>query len=372
MGMAASQARFLGLTARKSNNEYEAQQINQQKLALSQQQEEIVKNYTDKLNNRMLLFAGSADTSNLNKQLTYWDIVNTPFPTTEELNSGITAGMGYRLVDANGNIIVPNYRKVDLDNPDVAYVIQKYNIDETVKDNDVLQENLINGTWTLKAERVDDEGNKYWFDIPFSINPEENEADFILRMRAENPKDSSDTEYWRLFNTLAPKVDGAYQELSYDNLTSLSEFKIQVYDSNDKVVVPEMPEADKTTVYGKYYVDTHCIDSVYLEEKLRNGEWFIQTPQYTTNSENDQKIVTDWSTVPWQGIEYIQDVYNSQDDAAAEAEYEYLMSKFQKQEKLLDMRLKELETEHKALETELDSVSKVLKDNVESSFKTFA
>ena len=35
--MAASQARFLGLTARKSNTEYEGQQINQQRTTLSNQ-----------------------------------------------------------------------------------------------------------------------------------------------------------------------------------------------------------------------------------------------------------------------------------------------------------------------------------------------
>ena len=35
MGMAASQARFLGLTARKNNVEFEGQQINQQRTALS-------------------------------------------------------------------------------------------------------------------------------------------------------------------------------------------------------------------------------------------------------------------------------------------------------------------------------------------------
>ena len=37
MGMAASQARFLGLTARKSNVEFEGQQINQQRTTLSNQ-----------------------------------------------------------------------------------------------------------------------------------------------------------------------------------------------------------------------------------------------------------------------------------------------------------------------------------------------
>ena len=35
MGMAASQARFLGLTARKTNTEYEGQQVNQQRTVLA-------------------------------------------------------------------------------------------------------------------------------------------------------------------------------------------------------------------------------------------------------------------------------------------------------------------------------------------------
>ena len=35
MGMAASQARFLGLTARKSNVEFQVQQINQQRTSLA-------------------------------------------------------------------------------------------------------------------------------------------------------------------------------------------------------------------------------------------------------------------------------------------------------------------------------------------------
>ena len=37
MGLAASQARFLGITARKSNIEYEGQQVNQQRTVLAQE-----------------------------------------------------------------------------------------------------------------------------------------------------------------------------------------------------------------------------------------------------------------------------------------------------------------------------------------------
>ena len=44
MGMAASQARYLGLTARKTNVEYEGQQINQARTALANQSANLGKN----------------------------------------------------------------------------------------------------------------------------------------------------------------------------------------------------------------------------------------------------------------------------------------------------------------------------------------
>lgn len=43
----------------------------------------------------------------------------------------------------------------------------------------------------------------------------------------------------------------------------------------------------------------------------------------------------------------------------------------QKEDQELELRLKQLDTEQNALSTEIDAVSKVVKDNIESSFKTF-
>ena len=45
MGLAASQARFLGLTARKSNVEYQGQQINQARTALSNEVMQLYRKY---------------------------------------------------------------------------------------------------------------------------------------------------------------------------------------------------------------------------------------------------------------------------------------------------------------------------------------
>ena len=47
-------------------------------------------------------------------------------------------------------------------------------------------------------------------------------------------------------------------------------------------------------------------------------------------------------------------------------------SLIQRQDQELELRLKQLDTEQNALNTEIDAVSKVVKDNVEKSFKTFS
>ena len=348
MGLAASQARFLGLTARKSNIEYEAQQINQQRLSLADQQTTFTKNYNDKMSNRMFLF-NDGDNSTVDKQLTYWDLVN-PIDDTEN------PGAECRIVDTNGNIIVPNYPSGD---EEIQAIISKYNITEDAKDNTKLYDNLINGNWEMRAKRTDDEGGYEWVTIPYD------EATFITKMRAENPDDDTDTEYWRLYNTLIDKVNEQYQELTFENLTTMKDLEIRLYDKDDKIVVPEMPKADYTEVFGKYNVDPYCVDSKYLEEKLRNGDWFIQ--KHDTNGNGGWSVNQAWSSVG-----YIEDVLDTSDDAAAEAEYEYLMSKFQKHDKLLEIRLRQLETERNAIQTEMDSVSQVITKNVESSYKTFS
>lgn len=369
MGMAASQARFLGLTARKSNNEYQVQQINQQRLNLADNQTEIALNYNEKLSNRMFCFNIGDDNSKINKQLSYWDIVLSPYES--EVESAITdrtgtskVGLGYRLVDVNGNIIVPNYPGNSSDSA-IGQAISKYKVTEDVLDKDKLYSNLENGTWILKSRRKDDEDGS-WQTIPLD------EATFIKKMRAQNPEDSTDTEYFRLYNTLVDMINGKYQELSFENLTTMEDIEIAIFENvpegeDSKIIVPRIPDDDDTIHYGKYKVDEHCIDPAYLEDKMRKGEWLIQRPAEASDSVGES-----WITIPWQGIANIQDIYNTEDDAEAEAEYQYLISKFQKEDKMLELRLKQLETEHNALETELDSVSKVIEKNIDNSFKTFS
>ena len=55
-------------------------------------------------------------------------------------------------------------------------------------------------------------------------------------MRAENPDDDTDTEYWRLYNTLADKIDGKYQELDY---FKAGDRVLHIYGSKYTVIIPK-------------------------------------------------------------------------------------------------------------------------------------
>ena len=43
----------------------------------------------------------------------------------------------------------------------------------------------------------------------------------------------------------------------------------------------------------------------------------------------------------------------------------------EKLDSALELKLQQLEADHKAIETEMDSVQKVIDDNIEGSYKTF-
>ena len=121
MGMSASQARFLILTAQKNNNEYQAQRITHERLMLAQETENWTMEYNDKMNNTTLLFnaktAADTDLYNYNRKLVYDDIVRS------ELDEN--PGLGGRLVTTSGKIVVPRLPEFDENGDPVHPVLNK-------------------------------------------------------------------------------------------------------------------------------------------------------------------------------------------------------------------------------------------------------
>jgi len=98
-----------------------------------------------------------------------------------------------------------------------------------------------------------------------------------------------------------------------------------------------------------------------IEAGLRSGK-------YTITDSSGTKV--DWRSDP-DVMNYFNDRLYTEDDAQAEAIYEYKSKQLQTEDKKLEMELKNIDTQHQAIQTEVDAVKKVIDKNVESSFKTF-
>ena len=126
----------------------------------------------------------------------------------------------------------------------------------------------------------------------------------------------------------------------------------------------------KLPYYNASYVSTNInkTDKALLETdsngrfaSVRIGD---DTVKYTLNAET----ITDDAAYQDAMNQYYYE--NAQYDKMVQ-DINAKTSLIQQEDQQLELRLKQLDTEQNALATEIDAVSKVVKDNVEKSFKTF-
>lgn len=242
MGLSASQARFLQLTARRSNVEYQAQQINQERLMLSEKLSQASTKYNDATNNRTLVFDYNNGEGIQEVTVSYNNYKNY---MNQQLDGIVSTQQQYYLVSTSGNKIV--------------------------------------------------------------VANEEDRA------------------------TMIANSDGEFTE-------------------EDFMIVDDLDNVDN------------------FQKAIREGVYFFATKE--KDDDGNAKFKTqDWSTL---GGGAISDQLDKTDDAAAEAEYTEFQTKIQNIDKKLELRLTQLETERSSIQTEIDAISKVIDDNIESSFKAFS
>ncbi|MCD7878753.1 MAG: hypothetical protein LUG16_02330 [Candidatus Gastranaerophilales bacterium] len=290
MGLAASQGRYLCLTARMSDLVYEAQQISQQRLALASETSDIATEYSEKLNNRILQATFVDDSgASVTQQLTY-EILTSQDPFS---------GLCMRIVDLNGNVVVPGKESC------------------------------------VSVDEQDEDGN----DVTSYYSASE-----FLNKYLSDDENAAEMSTWTVSELSAYYNENYSESSGVTTSTSTSSYS---YLKNDD---------------EKYLYDENCTDPSYLQEMLESGEWLIQ--QLETDSE--------WEDIVWQGSSSISSVLDTSDDAAAEAEYEEATARLQKEDKTLELRLEQIQTEESSVETEMDSVKEIISKNIEESFGTFA
>lgn len=112
----------------------------------------------------------------------------------------------------------------------------------------------------------------------------------------------------------------------------------------------------------------------FFQSALRNGSFYLYqaTSQVETGEGTNKVTKCEFESVSWSGLSSINDTYDTSDDAAAEADYESKSLVLANQDKMLDLELQQIETQHKAIETEYESVKKVIENNIKVSFKIFS
>ncbi len=405
MGLAASQGRMLLLTARKSDLEFRAQQISQKRLVLSQQLESISMDYENACSDRRMYIgvslANTDDGSGLpvSKQvnLTYASLISG-LKTLNSADSGIDASKvntqgyqsttAYRLVDAYGAIVVSSIdeipgttskEKTTPKGDDGVYRQGKYDEDGKLSESTAnyivtpqgdddkktaLQELLESSDVDSKSFEIDsknglvkvkkNDGSEVYFnyktgdkvdskDKKFKFENPNNETAVFVNDKADIPKSERTAKY--------EVVEGA------DGKVSLKE---------DGVVIARYV-IDATLRYGSTDSNGSKDGPNYLQDCLRNGKYLLQ--KASTDSETNK---IKWNSIAWDATSNINDEWYTENDDKAKAKYDRLQKQIQNQDKKLELELDNIETQRSAVTTEIDSVKKVIDDNIEGSFKTFA
>lgn len=111
-----------------------------------------------------------------------------------------------------------------------------------------------------------------------------------------------------------------------------------------------------------------------IEDGLRDGTYILAR---TANpfSQQTMSIVSMtglYEAVDWRTVSAVSDDEFTADDGDSETKYELKVASFNQKDKSLTLEMQSLETDHKAVESEMEAIKKVIQNNAESSFKTFA
>lgn len=335
MGMAASQARFLGLTARMNNVEFEGQQINQQRTALSNKSASY---YTDLLG----MEVPTAPSVEMYTQTIY------------TFNDGALTNQITSLIADTENPGTYKVSYIRSWKDDFSVVSAAPSIITEVKENDTYK---IGATKLRNLGEEPDEADPYYDSLSTDQKAKllEEEETFLNLLQTQHGntddyfvryvQNTSTGEYEAIFYNRKDVEGAIYSDENNNSQSFIAAYKVGSADRVEEIkgVKGCYLEQDST---GRYI-------NITIDDK-----------QYalTTNTVTDQKAYDD----AMNQYEYDKALYDQ-----SIAEINAKIAIVQAEDKNLELRLKQLDTEHNAISNEKDAVSKVIEKSVESGFKTF-
>ena len=352
MGMAASQARWISLAARKTNVEYEGQQINQARTALANQSSELW--------NRLYKMDVPVppSTTDFTKTKYTFDIGDSTKTITDIQAADYTDpddGIHYNsYVTYTSDVI--QYKGVRITNskPQVQYVENPpegdpyYMVGTTklrcLKDCDPTSDEW--STYMVALEQIaqdwpDSTVGKKWKEI----NP-------TPGTHSDDPQKYANMFFWvdsqRNNNFVIDGDSNTYDTLQY-SISHPDDALHSFYAENQKV----------QQTLSKYAIVDYDASGRATSIQLEKSSAVYNL---TTTTQTDDAAYNDAMN---------QYYYNKQEYEKKVQDINARTEQIQTEDRTLELRLKQLDTEQNALQTEMDAVHKVISKNIEGTFKTF-
>ena len=393
MGMAASQARFLGLTARKTNVEFEGQQINQQRTTLSNQSA----NYYNQLLGMSVPVPPSVD-----------DYTKTVY-TFED--GALSNSISTMIAQKGGEYLISYTSSWTDDFAAVAAGQSIVSKNQNPKDTN----NAINGTlYSVGAKELRKMGDAFILDKCDANGNVTNTAAAYMK-NGKYYSDEKCTKEIKDPDKQSFKLNKNYNDeylksLSLDQLEKLQTEENEYINILNKQYAPDGKESwmvryvqnTSTGTWSPFFNKKSVLDSAIYSD---TGSSQSNIPAYTIGSakkteevkgvtarleQDSTGRIINVTLHPGKADEVTYAVTtNTLTDQAkyndAMNQYEYdkyqydqsiqeINSKIeiiQSEDKNLELRLKQLDTEQDAISTEMEAVQKVIEKNTESTFKTF-
>ena len=373
MGMSASQARLLSLTARLTDNENSGQDISYSKIRLADKMDQLNEDYLNALKaTKLTVLTGFNNSEEVYTDISY--SLMTGYNT-------VAAGKQYVVTDKKGRVLVTQQiaAAYEAGNGDLNTFLAKMGYSQADID---ITKNSSGGDddedKLLAKQKIHEAWDQYLTSVGLEYEDEEHGLEFGYT--------SFGTDYFSGYptytlngETKALNYEGTTQEQRelYDYALSLTEEYYGDSDSANSLKTAANPEnagyikyltnifqrIQQTGYYTEEDQSKTIKDNAWFEEQLRKGE--LQLEYYSTT---DKKFI---STSIDQDSS-IQEVEDEREIALVEEKYKMDMAQVEQMDNKFDMELKKLDTEHNALQTEYDSVKSVIDKNVEKTFNIFS
>lgn len=351
MGMAASQARYLELTARKTNVEYAGQQVNQQRTELANES-------AGMFSQLMSLQVPTAPSSN--------DYTTTNYKFNDGENDCTISSVQGLAGDPNYNSTVQYYYTTTVDK----------GISKTRTDLGAVGAGTVANPYWL----TDGTTTKQTKLTQCSLTDTDATKDqaSLLQICKDNPTSAlaTDLGYSSTTGTIdTTKLGSAYKYTSASgNVNYYSNTALAAAILATTSGTPPVQTGAATSLTSYYAADieqkTSKTEKAYVSKEADGRYSAIQlasesgtTLPLTATSTTDQNAYNDaMNEYTYQQQSYEQQV------TSINAKTEVI----QQEDRTLELKLKQLDTEQQALSTEMDAVKKVIDKNIESTFKTFS